>query len=540
MRKHDDYTLYILLAVLSVFILITGCGSGNSDADDAADSEIPPVTDDATTGGEETGGLVFTEIMYNPGDDQPEFLELVNNSDATVDISGYTFSEGIEYTFENGITLGPGEIIVLSDFDPDDDRSLADRLPAAIQLFAPYYGQLDNSGEEIELRDAAGNKVCDITYGDESPWPVAADGFGYSMVVADPTLSTWGNGSRDWLASASIGGTPGTLAVTDAMPDKMIRVNEVLSHTDSDGGDAIELYNEGAAAVDISGWYLTDDKDDYAKFQIPDGTVIEPYGYLSLFETYDPTDSENHERFLFGDAFQLSAHGEATFLFATKNGVPSGYIHGFSFGEVENNISFGRYTNASGKIQFVAQKEKTLGAANSGPFVGDIVISEIMYHADGVVAPCNFVEITNTSNNAINLFDPDNPDNTWKINGMDFSFPGGEAVRSGERIILLSSEPMSIADFREFYHLENGIRIFKYDGTLKTNRQTLEVMKPEDPLEDGSVKFMVMDRAGYDEDHPGLEDADGSGVSLERIDLRAYGDDYTNWTLSVPGGTPGY
>lgn len=75
---------------------------------------------------------------------------------------------------------------------------------------------------------------------------------------------------------------------------------------------------------------------------------------------------------------------------------------------------------------------------------------------------------------------------------------------------------------------------------MKGSRETLKVMKPEDPLDNGDVPCMVVDRAGYDEDKPGLEDADGIGVSLERIDLKACGDDYTNWTISEPGGTPGF
>ncbi len=534
--KNQRY--YFILALLFLLILVTGCASGSSESDDHDDNDSTPATD--IDDGQASNLIVFTEIMYNPADGSPEFLELVNNSQEAMDVRGYYFSKGIEYTFKNETVLQPGEIIVLSDVDPDVDNSLELRLPPGTQFFAPYDGQLSNSGEEIKLRDATGKKVCDIAYTDESPWPVAASGFGYAMVVADPTLSYWGNTAADWLPSAEIGGSPGTLDVSDGMPDKMVRINEVLTHTDGGGGDAIELYNEGGVAVDVSGWYLSDDKDEFDKFRIPDGTVIEPYGYLIFYEIYDATNSANIERFLFGDAFQLSSHGDKTFLFAVENGSLSGYIHGFTYGEVENNISFGRYINASGNIQFIAQKGKTLGAPNAGPYVDYIVVSEIMYHADGVVAPCNFVEITNTGNNETILFDPNNARNTWQIKGIDFAFDGQVSIKSQERIVLIAQEPLSVLDFKEHYQLGSEIQVHKYEGVLKANREVLEVLKPEDPLEDGTVPHMVVDRAGYDEDNPGLEDADGSGVSLERIDLRAYGDDYTNWALSVPGGTPGY
>lgn len=537
--KNQRYRYPLILIIFLFTIILASCGSDDSSSGGSKVNNPPPVAGNDPVTEEKTAEIVFTEIMYNPADDSPEFIELVHIGDEAVDISGYTFSRGIDYKFKDGTILEPGEIIVLSDVDPDDDSSLADRIPENVRLFAPYDGKLDDGGEEIELRDRAGNKVCDITYRDESPWPVSADGFGYSMVVVDQTLATWGNFAQDWFASAQIGGSPGTLDATEVMSNLGVRINEVLSHTDTPGGDAIELFNNSADEVDISGWYLTDNKNDLSDaYQIPNETVIEPNGYLVLYETPDQTDSE----YTFGDDFQLSAHGEQIFLFGADRGIRNGYAHGFSFGEVENNITFGRYVNASGQIQFVAQKEKTLGAENAGPYVSDIVISEIMYHADGDIAPCNFVEITNTNPNELILFDYDHPKNRWKINGIDFTFPDTVTIKNNERIVLIEQGQLSVAEFRSYYELPNDIRIFTYDGTLKANRETLEVLKPEDPIdEDDDVPpYMVMDRAGYDEDNPGLEAADGSGVSLERIDLEKYGDDYTNWKLSEPGGTPGF
>ena len=51
-------------------------------------------------------------------------------------------------------------------------------------------------------------------------------------------------------------------------------VNEVLAHDDYPLYDSIELYNTTNAAVNISGWYLSDSSDDYKKYRIPDGTVL--------------------------------------------------------------------------------------------------------------------------------------------------------------------------------------------------------------------------------------------------------------------------
>ena len=49
--------------------------------------------------------IVITEIMYNPpesGVDSLEYIELYNASAATVDISGWNFTQGVEHVFPTG------------------------------------------------------------------------------------------------------------------------------------------------------------------------------------------------------------------------------------------------------------------------------------------------------------------------------------------------------------------------------------------------------------------------------------------------------
>ena len=48
--------------------------------------------------------------------------------------------------------------------------------------------------------------------------------------------------------------------------------------------DAIELYNPTAAPINLGGWYLSDDSDNYQKFRIPNGTTIAAGGYLVFDE----------------------------------------------------------------------------------------------------------------------------------------------------------------------------------------------------------------------------------------------------------------
>ncbi|MET9256642.1 lamin tail domain-containing protein [Streptomyces sp. NPDC003717] len=64
-----------------------------------------------------------------------------------------------------------------------------------------------------------------------------------------------------------------TAAPAQAGPADDVRLNEVVTTGSVD--DSIELYNKGAASVDVSGWVLKD--DDGHAYKIPSGTAIAPH-----------------------------------------------------------------------------------------------------------------------------------------------------------------------------------------------------------------------------------------------------------------------
>jgi hypothetical protein len=119
--------------------------------------------------------LVVSELMYHPveqggtpdGDENLEFIELYNNEAVFEDLSGYAFTEGIEYTFPAGTILPAKEYLVVA------------RIPAAVQaaygitgVYGPFTkGKLDNNGERLELSDNNGQVIISFRYNDTWPWP---------------------------------------------------------------------------------------------------------------------------------------------------------------------------------------------------------------------------------------------------------------------------------------------------------------------------------------------------------------------------------
>ncbi len=120
--------------------------------------------------------------MYNPpgaggiDGDEFEFLELQNVGTVPLELSGLTFTHGINFTFTNETVLGPGEYFVLA----RNATQFAARYPGA-PLNGIYTGKLDNNGENLALSTPLGSTVFAVVYKDAAPWPAEADDSGLSL-----------------------------------------------------------------------------------------------------------------------------------------------------------------------------------------------------------------------------------------------------------------------------------------------------------------------------------------------------------------------
>src|SRR5690606_38048827 len=87
----------------------------------------------------------------------------------------------------------------------------------------------------------------------------------------------------NWRSSVEYHGTPGAAG---GGTDGRVLINEVLTRAEAPLTDAIELVNATAAAIDISGWFLSDSKSNYRKYRIPPGTVLPAGGYAVFDESH--------------------------------------------------------------------------------------------------------------------------------------------------------------------------------------------------------------------------------------------------------------
>jgi hypothetical protein len=128
--------------------------------------------------------------------------------------------------------------------------------------------------------------------------------------------------------------------------------------------DWIELYNNNASPVDLSGFYLSDDSTNIAKWQFPAGTTIGANGYLILWADQDILDGPLHCN------FKLSALGEEVILSDAQLNSVDRVI----FGPQTTDLGYARIPNGSGN--FIIQTH-TFNANNEGNTAIEALTAEI-------------------------------------------------------------------------------------------------------------------------------------------------------------------
>jgi hypothetical protein len=175
---------------------------------------------------------------------------------------------------------------------------------------------------------------------------------------------------------------------------------------------------------------------------------------------------------------------------------------------------------------------KGKGAPNSLPKVGPIVFNRIMYHP--IDGGSEFLELVNPTSQAVSLFDPEHPANTWQVSGgISFTFPENITLQSGEAILLTGLDPTL---FKDLESIPNSVRVFgPYTGNLNNAGETIELLKPDTPQgldtsAPGLVPMLLVETVDYDDNLPWPPEADGNGPALNRINPGRFADDPSNWT----------
>ena len=190
--------------------------------------------------------IVISELNYNPLPPTPaealasgannendfEFIEIKNISTQTVDLTQCSLEGAVGFSWTGApvnrqtIPAG-GRMVVVENAAAFNARYAGKNAVVA----GEFTGNLSNGGELLTMRAKNGSIIKSFTYDDVEPWPVDADGNGYTLVLLNPATNPDHTVGRNWRSSAVLSGCPGQ---ADGVPFNG-------STADTDGDDVYDV-----------------------------------------------------------------------------------------------------------------------------------------------------------------------------------------------------------------------------------------------------------------------------------------------------------
>ena len=174
-----------------------------------------------------TGDLIVSEVNFDPADldgdrgqriDNWEFVELYNNTDQTLDITGWRISGALNLVLDEDMTVGPNETLVFVRFNPSSAAASVFKfiygMNPQTELAARYRGKLNDEEGTIRIErpvdptdeNTAYIYVDEMTYGVLPPFETGASKTGNSFNRRFP--AAFGNAASSW---AILTATPGSV-----------------------------------------------------------------------------------------------------------------------------------------------------------------------------------------------------------------------------------------------------------------------------------------------------------------------------------------
>jgi CotH kinase protein/Lamin Tail Domain/Secretion system C-terminal sorting domain len=158
------------------------------------------------------------------------------------------------------------------------------------------------------------------------------------------------------------------LPVSDVVINELMASNTKTA-TDNNGqyDDWIELFNKSAAAINIGGYFISNDPTTANKWKIPANTTIPANGYLIIWA--DKDSSQNTATSLHCN-FKLSASGETVLLLKSDTTL----LDDVTFGAQRTDFGYARRPNGTGS--FVIQTPTFNANNNTGTNAVEDILAE--------------------------------------------------------------------------------------------------------------------------------------------------------------------
>lgn len=363
-----------LSALAAAIALLAWAGAALQPSNDAKPIDSPVVINRVMTSN--------PSACYSVRGKYYDWVELLNTSDADVDLRGWRFSDTVDQrgAFAFGdVTLPPnGSLIVYCAPRPEGFEGG--------ELFTGFC--LDADGEVLALSDAQRQLVQVL----EVP-----------AIAAAQIYQRGEDGAYSAVPFARMA-AEGAVDLRPAFNPDGVRINELMASNrtqlqdeDGDWSDWIELYNASASAADLTDCALSDDDANQRKWVLPPLTM-QPGEYLLVFAS----GKDRREEGALHTNFKLSKSSEAVRLYDADGHVLSWAEYDALPGETSlSRLPDGSLTTEILPTPGYENTEAGVRAARSlvSRNAEGLCINEIMAKGDGE----DWVELYNAADSAVDL-----------------------------------------------------------------------------------------------------------------------------------------
>ncbi len=160
----------------------------------------------------------------------------------------------------------------------------------------------------------------------------------------------------------------GDIVINELMASNTVTVKDEFNQYD----DWVELYNKGTQAVNIGGYYITDDAANLTKWTFPANTTIPAGGYLIVWADED---SSQNSAGKYHANFKLSKSGEYVALLNTTGHL----LDNVTFGQQVDDRGYARIPNGTGNFVIrgstYGKNNESANATNDVENIGKITLA---------------------------------------------------------------------------------------------------------------------------------------------------------------------
>jgi hypothetical protein len=438
--------------------------------------------------------LVINEIMYAPSGGEPEWVELFNTTNSTINLRGWKLSDANTTSkpviSTKNVFIVPQSYLVLA-----RDSTIVNfhsSIPAPIvRMSLP---SLNNDGDAVVLYDPRNIAMDSLTY--FLTWGGSSGGRSLERIDAAASSTDSTNWATSLDVEKSTPGRPNSVRKSD-FDLSLVRIFfETIASTS--GLPVIRLQavvrNVGKNTASNFGvsFYADANRDS-----IPASTEL--IGNASSSASLNPNDS-----------IRMSFDWQS---------APAGISRIIAL------LEFAQDQRTANNIRYADV------AVGSTP--GSLVINEIM--AAPLTSQAEYVELYNRSSQAVNLLN-------WKLSDArtssgsinEFTIRKGEIIQPGEYAVIASDSSL----LKLFTYLQTpsaGMHV------IILNVSSLSLNNDEDDVAIRDVTGIAIDSVHYSDTWHNPDLTSTTGIALERINPQLSSNDRRNWSSSAErtGGTPG-